>query len=365
MPPAVPACQGSCFSNILEKKWGQLATILPLGWESHSNINISPLNFILSLNNGFRYGDSGLADFCLSYILKLLLTASRAHQDCPCVLGHSDRHSVHSNMSFLYWGRGAVLSLIPALCMCCLCVEGKGELFPVAWWKLSPGKCSWTGKASPTSPKGSVEEEGLRHSPPFPQTILHNGNTPSPNVDLQEVLLSSPVIDATAVSLTLRGTVNELRGLQSIRMTASQESLLDSPGLGYLGTATDLLSWASVSSGSTLDRGCYWHLHDRVLRLRKAARVQSSTCRWVRRRVPRNSGMPRTRKTRRQAEKSGQLSWHATVTEPKWEPSRAVLSWGESGDSVPLHAIRRVTQRVKWGLRVIAESPPGDWGVES
>lgn len=69
-----------------------------------------------------------------------------------------------------------------------------------------------------------MEEEGLRKAPPFPQTILHKGNAPSPTVDLQEVLLSLPVIDATAVSLSLRGTVNELRGLQSIRMTASQES---------------------------------------------------------------------------------------------------------------------------------------------
>lgn len=143
---------------------------------------------------------------------------------------------------------------------------GEGELLPVAGWKLSPGKCSWTAKASPTSPKGSVEEEGLRQAPPFLQTILHKGNTPSPTADLQEVLLSRAMIDATAVSLTLRGTVNELRGLQSIRMTASQESLLHSPGLGCLGTATYPLSWASVSSGSALDRGCYWHLHDRVVK---------------------------------------------------------------------------------------------------
>lgn len=75
-----------------------------------------------------------------------------------------------------------------------------------------------------------------------PQTILHKGNAPSPIVDLQEVLLSLPVIDATAVSLSLRGTVNELRGLQSIRMTASQESFFHSPGLGCLGTATYPLS---------------------------------------------------------------------------------------------------------------------------
>lgn len=77
----------------------------------------------------------------------------------------------------------------------------------------------------------------------------------------------------------------------------------------------------------------------------QAARVQSCAYRWVRRKVPRNSGVPRTRKNRRQADKNGRLSWDAVFPEPQGETSTSAPSWGESGAFVSLQAIRRESPR--------------------